>query len=230
MQAARGTSLNADDHGRSDGAEDGTPGDSAGATSGDGAASPSGDPNGQTTEPVSSGSGAPAGPAHRHRPVARRTGLFVVVLLAVYALDVITKILAVHLLTDRGPVHVIDGVVMLRLIRNPGAAFSFLTDATMVLALIQLTVVLVILLVLARRIGSPLWAVALGLLCAGAAGNFTDRLLRAPGPLHGHVVDFIEFPYWPVFNVADTAVVTGAVLIVLQSLRGVHLNGTRSHP
>jgi signal peptidase II len=70
--------------------------------------------------------------------------------------------------------------------------------------------------------------VALGLLLGGALGNLTDRIFRSPGPLRGHVVDFLELPHWPIFNLADSAIVLGAVLITLQSLRGVHLDGRRS--
>jgi len=81
---------------------------------------------------------------------------------------------------------------------------------------------------LAARLGSTGWAVALGLLLGGALGNLTDRIFRSPGPLRGHVVDFLELPHWPIFNLADSAIVLGAVLITLQSLRGVHLDGRRS--
>jgi signal peptidase II len=71
------------------------------------------------------------------------------------------------------------------------------------------------------------WAVALGLLLAGVLGNLADRLLRAPGPLRGHVVDFFQLPHWPVFNVADICINVAAVLLVVLLSRGVRLDGTR---
>ena len=78
-----------------------------------------------------------------------------------------------------------------------------------------------------RRLGSALWAVALGLLLAGVAGNLTDRLFREPGPMRGHVVDFLRFPHWPIFNVADVCINVAAVLIVVQALRGIGVDGRR---
>ena len=71
------------------------------------------------------------------------------------------------------------------------------------------------------------WAIALGLLLGGALGNVTDRIFRDPAPFRGHVVDFIELPHWPVFNVADTAICVAAALFVLLSVRGIHLDGRR---
>jgi signal peptidase II len=77
------------------------------------------------------------------------------------------------------------------------------------------------------RLRNRTWAVALGLLLGGALGNLTDRLVRQPGVMRGHVVDFLELPNWPVFNIADTALTLAAVLIVVQSLRGIGTDGRR---
>jgi signal peptidase II len=82
----------------------------------------------------------------------------------------------------------------------------------------------------ARRLGSLGWAVALGLLLGGALGNLTDRLFRAPGFFRGHVIDFLEWPHWPVFNLADSCIVTAAALIALLSLRGIGIDGQRVTP
>ena len=71
-----------------------------------------------------------------------------------------------------------------------------------------------------RRLASPWWAVGLGLILGGALGNLVDRFFRSPGPLRGHVVDFLSIGWWPVFNVADPAVVGGAILLVGLSLFG----------
>ncbi len=146
-----------------------------------------------------------------------------------WALDVLTKIVAVDALTGRAPVEVVPGVLDLTLTRNPGAAFSLGTGFTLVLTVVALVVVLV-LLRLAPRVHSRLWALALGLLLGGALGNLTDRTFREPGPLRGHVVDFLRLPNWPVFNLADSCIVIAAVLIAVQSLRGVGLAGDRGRP
>ena len=85
----------------------------------------------------------------------------------------------------------------------------------------------VVVLYYARRIGTATWAVALGFLLAGITGNLTDRLLREPGPMRGHVVDFLQLPHWPIFNVADICINVAAGLIILQAVRGVRLDGSR---
>ncbi len=146
------------------------------------------------------------------------------VLAVVWALDQVTKALAVEHLSGSDPVPVVDGVLQLRLLYNPGAAFSFATGLTWLLTLVAVVVVVVVLR-MSRRTGSLAWAVALGLLLAGATGNLTDRLFRDPGFARGHVVDFIEWPGFPVFNVADAAITCAAALIVVLSLRGVPLDG-----
>ncbi|SDQ53297.1 signal peptidase II [Quadrisphaera sp. DSM 44207] len=143
-----------------------------------------------------------------------------------YLIDQVTKVLAVALLEPGRVVPVLEPVLQLRLVRNPGAAFSFATGATWVFTVIAVVVVVAVLRV-ARRLGSRGWAVALGLVLAGAAGNLTDRLLRAPGFARGHVVDFLELPNWPVFNVADSAICTAAVLVVVLALRGTDVDGRR---
>jgi signal peptidase II len=116
---------------------------------------------------------------------------------------------------------------VLHLVRNPGAAFSTGTAYTEVLSGVAIVAVLVVL-YLARRLRSAGWAVALGLLLAGVAGNLTDRLVREPGPLRGHVIDFFMLPHWPVFNVADMCIDVAAVLILLQVYRGIRMDGTRT--
>jgi signal peptidase II len=153
-------------------------------------------------------------------------GVLAAVTLLALAADLVTKTVAVERLSSRDPVPVVDGVLTLRLVRNPGAAFGLAQGATVVFTVVALVVVLVILRA-ARRLRSRGWAVGFGLVLGGAVGNLTDRLFRAPGPLRGHVVDFLELPHWPVFNLADSAIVTGGALIVLLSLRGVQYDGTR---
>ena len=149
-----------------------------------------------------------------------RVPLLLAVAAGVLALDVVTKLLAVAQLTDREPISLLGGLLTLRLVRNPGAAFGMAQGLTIVFTCVALGVVVVILRV-ARRLQSSWWAVALGLVLGGALGNLLDRLLRSPGPGRGHVVDFLELPRWPVFNLADSAIVVAAVLMVGLTARGV---------
>jgi signal peptidase II len=146
--------------------------------------------------------------------------------------DQVTKALVVAKLTPNTPVSLIDGWLRLRLVRNPGAAFSLLTGTTWLFTVIAVLVAVVIVRT-ASRIGSLAWALALGLIFGGLLGNLVDRLARAPGFGRGHVVDFIEyqrFPFmdFPVFNVADSAIVTGACLIALLGVLNIPLEGRRS--
>lgn len=163
----------------------------------------------------------------------RKVGLVAVVAVAVFVADLITKIVAVAMLEGREPVRVLGGLVYLQLLRNPGAAFSLATGMTWVLALVAIAVVVAIVWI-SRRLGSAGWAIGLGLILAGALGNLVDRLFRAPGVLEGHVVDFISVfapdgEVWPVFNVADSAIVIGGILVVLLTLFGFELDGSRSN-
>ncbi|MGB0099652.1 MAG: signal peptidase II [Nocardioides sp.] len=159
-------------------------------------------------------------------PRARLILLFAAVALAAYAVDIVTKVLAVEKLTDRPDVQLVGDLLVLHLVRNPGAAFSTGTAYTEVLSIFAIVAVGVVLW-LSRRIGSVAWAVALGLLLAGVGGNLTDRLLREPGPLRGHVIDMLMLPNWPVFNVADMCINVAAALILVQVYRGVRIDGTR---
>lgn len=149
-----------------------------------------------------------------------RRAVLLAVAAVVLALDQLAKVIAVTQLDPGRVVPVLGDVVQLRLIRNPGAAFSLATTMTPVLTIAAIVVIVVILRV-SRRVTSPIWAAALGGVLGGALGTLTDRIFRAPGPFRGHVVDFVELPNWPVFNVADAAIVCGATLVVVLSLRGV---------
>jgi signal peptidase II len=149
----------------------------------------------------------------------RRLKLLLSVAAVVLALDVLTKVLAVHLLTPGEPVSIIGDTVTWTLVRNSGAAFSMATSYTWVLTLIATGVVIGIVW-MGRRLVSPWWAIGLGMILGGALGNLIDRFFRSPGPLRGHVVDFLSVGWWPVFNVADPAVVGGAILLVALSLFG----------
>ena len=149
----------------------------------------------------------------------RRLRMLASVAAVVLVLDVVTKVLAVELLTPNQPVSIIGDTVTWTLVRNPGAAFSMATSYTWVLTLIA-TGVVVGIVWMGRRLVSPWWALGLGMILGGALGNLVDRFFRWPGPLQGHVIDFLSIGWWPVFNVADPAVVGGAILLVGLSLFG----------
>ena len=166
--------------------------------------------------------GRPGEPGKRGR---RRVSLLLAVAAGVYLADVNSKIIVVATLSGH-QVRLLGGLVTLNLLRNSGAAFSIGTSLTVVFTLIAVGVIFFILRT-SRRLRSVPWAVTLGLLLGGATGNLTDRLLRSPGAFRGDVVDWIQLPHWPVFNVADSAIVCGGVLAVLLAARGYRLDGTR---
>ena len=140
-------------------------------------------------------------------------------------LDQVTKSIAVERLSG-GDVRLVGDLLQLHLTRNSGAAFSTGTGATALLSCVA-AVAAVVVVWLLRRVGSPAWALAMGLLLAGITGNLSDRLFRSPGVLRGHVVDFLMLPHWPIFNVADICISLAAGLILLQAFRGVRLDGSR---
>lgn len=144
----------------------------------------------------------------------------------VFVLDQITKLLAVAKLEPGQPVEVIGRLLQFNLVRNSGAAFSLGSGMTVIFTLVAVGVVFVVVRY-SRKIRSVWWAIALGGLLGGAIGNVVDRMLRSPGPFRGHVIDFLELPHWPVFNVADMCISGSAVLMVILVLRGISLDGTR---
>lgn len=142
------------------------------------------------------------------------------------AADQVTKWLAVDRLSGEPPRPLVGDLLQLNLIYNPGAAFGLGGGFTVVFGLLALVATSVALW-FAFRVGTTGWAVTVGLLIAGIGGNLVDRLFRDPGPLRGHVVDFLQLPNWPIFNLADMFINAGAILMVIQFMRGVHLDGTR---
>jgi signal peptidase II len=170
---------------------------------------------------VSAAPGEKVAAAHlKPRP---RWGVLAVVAAAVLVLDQLTKWWAVETLDDG---HVIDLVWTLRfkLAYNTGAAFSLNEGRGAVISVIALVVV-ALLLRTGRHATRPLAALALGLVLGGAVGNLTDRAFRDAGGeprdgfLGGAVVDFVDLQWWPIFNVADSAIVCGALLLVVSSWR-----------
>jgi signal peptidase II len=178
-------------------------------------------------------SAAPAGdPGDGGRDVpARRRRIAVLssVALFVLAADIVTKALVVAHLRPDQPVHLLGNVFEFWLTRNPGAAWSVGTGETAVFTVIAFGVIVYIVRT-ARKLYSLGWAFALGLLLGGAAGNLGDRIFRSPGLFRGYVVDWIGVVprYYPIFNLADSAIVCGGILTVILAMRGYHLDGTRS--
>ncbi len=167
--------------------------------------------------------GAP-GEAAAPRGKRRVAVLFTVAVLA-YALDLISKLVVVAKLEHHEPVEIIGDWLRFEAIRNAGAAFGFGEAFTIIFTVIAAAVIVVIAR-LARKLYSLPWAIALGLLLGGALGNLTDRIFRSPGIMEGAVVDFIAPKHFAVFNLADSAIVCGGVLIVLLSFRGLDPDGS----
>jgi signal peptidase II len=162
-------------------------------------------------------------------PPPRRIMLFGAVAALVLALDAVSKAIVAAKLGAHAPVRLLGGAVYLVETRNSGAAFSLGTGATVILTVVALAVVAVILRT-AGRMRSAGWAVALGLVLGGALGNLADRLFREPGVGRGHVVDWISLfsddgHVWPIFNLADSGIVCGAVLAAVLALRGIDIDG-----
>ena len=156
---------------------------------------------------------ADSGAAHDER----RTRLAAWIVFAVVAFDLLTKAWAVRDLAD-GQVSIIGDTVAFRLARNTGGAFSLFQAFTPVLAIVA-GVVAVLLVRTLRRTRDTLLVVALAFVLAGSIGNLIDRIFRSPGFLRGAVVDFVHIGQWPTFNVADSSITIGAILVVVWSLR-----------
>ncbi len=140
--------------------------------------------------------------------------------------DQVTKYLAVERLTGEPDVPVIGEFLQLHLTYNPGAAFSLGTEYTVAISCLAIAASVAVLW-FSRRLADPVWAVALGLTFAGITGNLVDRMTQDPGPFRGEVVDFLMLPNWPVFNVADICINLGIALVLIQTFRGVGLDGER---
>lgn len=151
--------------------------------------------------------------------VGRGRRLLVIgIMTALVAADQLSKAWAVSHL-GAGPVSVIGTTVEFRLARNAGSAFSLFRNLTPLLAVVAI-VVAVFLVRAMHTARNFVMLVALALVLGGAMGNLVDRLFRSPGFLRGHVVDFIHVGAWPTFNIADSAITIGAVLLVVASVWG----------
>ena len=139
---------------------------------------------------------------------------------AIWLIDFATKTWAIANLDSRDPIKLIGSFLQLTLVKNSGAAFSFATGATLILSIFACCVVAAIA-YYAPKITSKGWAIVIGLALGGIVGNLTDRIFRAPGFFTGHVIDWIELPNWPVFNIADTAIVVATAIAVVLSIKNI---------
>lgn len=155
----------------------------------------------------------------------RRILALLAVAAVAYLLDLVSKLVVVAKLEHHAPIEVIGTLLQFNVIRNRGAAFGFGEALTVFLTVIAVIVIVVIARI-ARKLYSLPWAIALGLLLGGAFGNLTDRIFRSPGVFEGAVVDFIAPAHFAVFNLADSAIVCGGILIVILSFRGLDPDGT----
>jgi signal peptidase II len=143
---------------------------------------------------------------------------------AIYVVDRLTKVWAEATLPGE-PVELIPGVLVLRFTTNSGGAFSIGRSAPWFFVGVT-AVVVVAILATSLRHTSTIAAGAIGSVLGGALGNLTDRAIRGPA-FRGEVVDFIDVHVWPVFNVADSAIVAGAVVLAITGFRNRHDEGAR---
>lgn len=152
----------------------------------------------------------------------RRSGLSVASAIAsgVLVADVATKALVVSRLEDPGTTLVIiEDFLRFRVSRNPGAAFSLFQDGGVALGIVAALTVVVIGSVVGRMERRS-DVVGLALVAGGAAGNLADRIFRGDGFLDGKVIDFIDFSFFPSFNVADSAITIGAAIVIAAAFWG----------
>ena len=137
----------------------------------------------------------------------------------IWLFDFATKAWALTSLSSE-PRKILGSFLQLTLVHNSGAAFSFATGFTLAFSLLALAVVVAVI-YFAPKITSGGWQLCIGLLLGGVLGNLTDRIFREPSFLSGHVIDWIQIPSWPVFNIADSAICVAAFIAFVLSLRNV---------
>jgi signal peptidase II len=154
--------------------------------------------------------------ALRRLSAAGALGISLAIAAMIVALDQLTKHWALTSLTGKPPQHVL-WTLQFNLSFNSGMAFSKGQGIGPIIGAVAIVVVIGLALSV-RKVDSRIATAAAGLVVGGAAGNLADRLFRGRGWLHGSVVDFIDFQWFPIFNIADSAITIGGVLFVLWSL------------
>lgn len=127
--------------------------------------------------------------------------------------DQLSKWWAESALADGRTVPIIGRYLGLRLVHNPGGAFGIFPGATVVLTILSAVLV----------VGASIWAirlgqasVQLGMIVGGGVGNLIDRFTQGSSLMDGQVTDFIASSFWPTFNIADSAIVVGVLLLLLR--------------
>ncbi len=138
----------------------------------------------------------------------------------VWLIDLGTKVWAVEVLSSRANVKVIGSFLQLTFVQNSGAAFGIGAGSTIIFTFFALAV-LIFITRYALQITSKGWALVCGLVLGGILGNLTDRIFREPSFLQGHVIDWIQIPNWPVFNIADSAIVIAALVAIILTIRNI---------
>jgi len=133
-------------------------------------------------------------------------------------LDLITKNWAETALQNREPIRVLGDFLKFTYATNPGAAFNFATNATVVLSSLKLCVAAFIIYYMTKAVDTR-WAIGLALLFGGVVGNLFDRATRDPGNWQGEVIDWIQVPHWPVFNIADSAIVCAGIYMTYLAVK-----------
>ena len=154
----------------------------------------------------------PDATASRWSALRPKRGLLAATVLAVAAIDQVSKIVAVDALEGKAPVDLLGEWFQLTLLRNPGAAFSMGTGSTWLFTTIQI-VFIVAVAVGSKWLRTPWPTISAGLIAGGAAGNLLDRLFRDPSFYFGHVVDFLSVRGFAVFNLADSAITVGVIML-----------------
>ena len=151
-----------------------------------------------------------------------KAGLLALIAIASVIVDQLSKITALRALDSGDVIDVLGSWLTFRLVRNPGAAFSMGVDVTWVFTTIQLLFVIGVAVYAfrGRKVRDNVTALSLGLMAGGAAGNLIDRLTRAPGFYHGHVIDFIAVDGFAIFNIADCAISVGVAILALWIIFG----------
>ena len=137
----------------------------------------------------------------------------------IWLFDYATKAWALIAL-DNEPKKILGTLLQFTLVKNSGAAFNLAGSFTVIFSVIAVLVIATIVRY-AHMITSRGWLTCAGLLLGGVLGNLTDRIFREPGFFIGHVVDWIQIPHWPVFNIADSAITVAALIAVIQTMRNV---------
>lgn len=137
----------------------------------------------------------------------------------IWLIDFLTKAWALTALSAESK-PIIGIFLQFTLVKNSGAAFNIASGFTLIFSVLAVIVISTIVRY-ANSITSRGWLFCAGLLLGGVLGNLTDRIFRAPGFFMGHVIDWIQIPHWPVFNVADSAITIAAIIAVIQTARNV---------